>query len=175
MKGWWRFVSVGLLATALLALFATATSTAAGIKEHDVDLFWTPDAQDIDPGPVVVDSFLSEGEPFGRELAATETPRSQTGGDIRTGKWTIYLGSGSVQNQNQARCFGTFNIDRNVIETTETHQEVQYGGVLRIKGCAKAKKFKNVKPGKLGTLEGGTNCNLRRCKGTLRIEGEIRY
>ena len=77
--------------------------------------------------------------------------------------------------QNQGECFGTFSVDRNVTETTDDYQRVEYGGILRIKGCRKAKEFKNVRPGKLGTLEGGTTCTLRRCKGTLHIEGEIRY
>jgi hypothetical protein len=159
---------------ALLALSVTPTTTAkrAGVKTHDVDMFWTPDAQDLDPGPIVVDSFVSEGPPFARSIATTYTPRSQTGGDMRSGRWEIYVGPGT---DTQSKCFGTFKLDRNVVRTEDDFQEVEYGGVLKIKGCRKAKEFKKLQPGKLGTLRGETICTLRRCKGTLEIEGDIRY
>jgi hypothetical protein len=173
MKGR-RLVLTAVATTAFFSLLPASFGTAkrAGVKTHDVNMFLAPAAQDVNPGPIVVDQFSTEGPPFGYETFNTFTPRSQTGGLIRSGEWEVLINSGQ---QNQGACFGTFRIERNVIETTDDYQRVDYGGNLRIKGCRKAKEFKNVRPGKLGTLTGRTICTLRRCKGTLWIEGEIRY
>jgi hypothetical protein len=160
----------------LLALFAGATSGAMskGFEYHEVDLSWVPDAQDIDPGPVVVDSFVSEGEPFGRHLVNTRTPRSQTGGAIRTGTWRINLDT-NQGGEVTSSCGGTFRIERVVLDTTETEQRVKYGGVVKIKDCHNARKFRRLEPGKLGNLRGETTCTISRCRGSLDIEGHVGF
>jgi len=179
MTRWWALFAVG---AALLAAPQSAPATpaapdvsaklAAAAKKHTVDLLWKPDAQDYIPGPLVVDSFDWYGPPFGKEVALdTHVPRDQIGTDQRSGTWRVYLTKDKVP----GTCTGTFEVDRNVIETTETDQTVQYSGTVRLTRCEGVKKFKNVKPGKLGDLEGDTICTANGCRGGFRITGNLRY
>jgi hypothetical protein len=166
-----------IAALALMTAFAGSTSVAkrAGVKKHEVDLLWKPDVQDLYPGKnTVVDTFESSGPPFGDETAETLTPRSQVGRDSRSGKWRVLVNPGA-HGPEPGMCFGTYKSDRNVIETTETHQIVQYGGSLRVDGCKNTKKFKNVQPGPYGELQGETFCTVNECRGGLEVTGSMRY
>lgn len=173
----WALLTLGAV---MLAAPLTGASPAAaasppvgGPTKHDVNLLWKPDAQDIVRGKeIVLDTFDSFGPPFGRDKPVeTRTPRSQIGTDERSGKWLVSLTPG----KDPGGCWGTFAIERNVIETTATQQTVQYGGTVRLKGCKGVKKFRNVLTGKLADLQGETICTADGCRGGLRISGTLRY
>lgn len=169
---------VPLTAALVLLSFVLASSTdarkAGGAKKHDVDLLWKPDEQDLYTGKTVVDSFDSSGPPFGEEGVETLTPRSQINQDVRSGKWRVFVNPGA-QGPNSGQCFGTFKVDRNVIETTQQQQTVEHGGRLRLDGCKNTKRFSNAEPGPFGTLRGETICSPSRCRGGLEIKGSMRY
>ena len=168
-------VAVPVAALIVVSAFAGSTSVAKAPEYTEVELTWTPDAQDIAPGgPVVIDTFVSEGHPFGRHIVSTRNPRSQVGTDSRSGKWSIALDT-NAQGVVTSNCHGTFVIERVVISTTTTEQTVHYGGILKIKGCTNARKFRQLEPGKLGELTGETVCTISRCTGELDIDGHIKY
>lgn len=149
-----------------------AAASVRAVSKHNVDLLWKPDQQDIHSGAIVFDTFDSFAPPFGHERPVeTQTPRKQIGSDQRSGKWWVYLTKG----KNPGSCSGTFQVERNVIETTPTSQTVQYGGSLRLTGCKGVKKFSNVQPGRLGRLQGETLCTANHCRGGLEIVGTLRY
>jgi hypothetical protein len=176
---WGRRIGAAVPVAAILLVSAFAGSTSVAKppppEYTEVELTWTPDSQDIQPGsPVVIDTFVSEGHPFGRHIVSTRNPRSQVGTDTRAGKWSIALdvnGQGVVTSD----CHGTFRIERVVLQTTTTEQTVKYGGVVKIKDCTNAKKFRRLEPGKLGELQGETTCTISRCTGDLDIDGHIKY
>jgi hypothetical protein len=175
----WAAFALGavLLAAPVSAPAATAApdvsaKVAAAATKHDVDLLWKPDVQDNIPGPIVEDSFDSYGPPFGKEAPlVTRIPRKQVGSDQRSGKWRVFL----TQGKDPGSCSGTFSLELNVIETTTTHQTVQYGGTVRLTKCKGVKKFRNVQPGKLGDLQGETICTANSCRGGFEIDGILRF
>src|SRR4051794_4694062 len=168
-----RLVSIPLAVVLLTGAFASSIGAAksAEVARHDVRLTWTPDNQDIVPGPLVVDTFDSHGPPFGEKPVETRTPRSQIGQDTRSGKWRIFVSPGS----DPGRCVGTFDLDRDVLETTQTTQTVRYDGTVHIKGCVNSPKFRRAQPGKLGDVHGKSVCTATACTGGLKITGSIRY
>ena len=148
------------------------TDRAGDVSRHRVDLKWKPDSQDIISGPVIVDTFDSFGPPFGENRPVeTHTPRNQIGTDERSGKWTVFLTRGD----NPGKCFGTFEVDRDVIETTPTSQTVDFDGTASLRGCSGARKFRNAVPGRIGKLNGRSFCTARGCNGALKVRGHIRY
>ena len=167
-----RRLSIALIAALAVAGVASPGATAKpgdGGKRHAVDWTWRADTQDIVPGDQVLDNFDRLCRPFGKQerTLTTSTPRSQIGTDRRSGEWTLFLGDG--------RCFGSFDVDRNVIETTETSQTVSYEGTTKIEKCRKTPKFNGMKAGKIGTIEGDTVCTANGCRGGLIIKGSVRY
>lgn len=171
-------VVTGLLLSAALAGTAAGsnpggTERAGSGSWHRVDLRWKPDDLDIvAPNPTIVDTFDSFGPPFGDGRPGEfRTPRSQVGTDQRSGKWAVFLTRGN----DPGKCFGTFELDRNVIRTTATYQIVEYDGSAQLRGCRGVRRFRNVEAGRLGKLTGRTVCRARRCDGGLNIRGNIRY
>ena len=175
-----------LLSVAALIWAALLTATPAGASSHvapsassakasshPVDLLWKPDEQDIAPGnPTVLDTFDSFGPPFGKNKPVeTKVPRSQVGTDTRSGRWEVTVRPG----QDPKRCVGTFEVDRDVIETTQTSQTVKFDGTARIDDCKGLKKFRDLKPGKLGHISGKSYCTKSGCTGGLKIKGTLRY
>jgi hypothetical protein len=166
-----------LLAPAVFAASAAGEKRAGDVKRHGVGLYWYPDDQDIVPGSkTVLDTFDSEGAPFddvnwAPAAAETLTPRNQSGQDTRTGKWRISFG----KQGKRGTCFGTFKTKRDVIYTTESEQRTEYAGVVRIDGCRKSRRFANLRPGKLGDLEGFVVCDTVSCSGQLYMDGGIYY
>ena len=172
-------VSLVAALSGLFALAATAagsdpaeTERAGDVSRHRVDLRWTPDAQDIVGGPIILDTFDSFGPPFGENRPVEiRTPRSQIGTDQRSGRWTVFLTRGN----NPGSCRGTYEVDRDVIETTPTYQIVKFDGSARITDCRGVRKFRKVEAGRLGKLTGRSECTVSGCGGALKIRGHIRF
>lgn len=164
-------VIVVLVGAALTGPAATAKG-GGGTSQHVVDVTWKPDKQDIVPnGDQVVDDFYSYGKPFGQKVRLTTTvSRDQVGTDRRAGEWVLFL-----RGSKPGRCFGTFDLKRDVIETTGTSQLVHYEGVAKIDKCQKSTKFGAVRAGKLGDVDGDSLCTASGCEGGLNITGRIRY
>lgn len=169
-----RGLPIALIAVLAVAAFAgpgaVASPGQAAKKPHAVNWTWRADAQDIVPGGnEVLDNFIAFGRPFGKKerTLTTSTPRSQIGTDRRSGDWTLFLGEG--------RCFGTFDVAREVIETTETSQTVSYNGTAKIDKCRKTSKLNGMKAGKIGTIDGETVCTAGGCQGGLVVKGTVRY
>ncbi|HEX6116144.1 MAG TPA: hypothetical protein VFY99_03520 [Solirubrobacterales bacterium] len=169
--------TVSLAAILLLSVFAgaTAAAKAGDVTRHSVDLVWTPDNQDLHPGtPTIVDTFDSAGAPFGDQAAETRTPRDQMFEDTKRGKWILYLRA-RRPSQDPGVCKGTFEITKDVLETTATTQTVAYDGTMRIDGCRNTRKFRRVEAGRLGKVTGKSFCTVGSCRGGLKIKGQIRY
>lgn len=164
-------IAAGVLVAALAGPAAVA-KPGGGTSSHKVEMTWRPKAQDIVPNsPEVLDDFITHGRPFGDDvLLTTITPRSQIGTDRRAGEWTLF-----IQPKRNGRCFGSFDFDRDVIETTETSQTVRYSGTVRIDRCIRTTRFNGVRAGRLGKAEGESLCTASGCRGGIEITGSVRY